>query len=87
MVTVDPVARSKLAVSETVNVLVAPDRGVLCRIDFMVKLGTTTVSGSAPSATPNRAPPGFVISADAIEPTLLPLPSSISARTLTDGDD
>ena len=49
--------------------------------------GTTTVSGSAPLATPCRAVPGFAIAADAIEPTLLPLPSSIAADTLTAGDD
>jgi len=39
---------------------------VLCRIDFRLKLGTTTVSGSAPLATPYSAVPGFVIAADAI---------------------
>ena len=75
MVTVDPVARLKLAVNETVNVLVPPDTGVLCWIDFRLKLGTTTVSGSAPLATPYSAVPGFAIAADAIEPTLLLLPS------------
>ena len=75
MVTVDPTGRLKSAVSETVSVLVAPDPGVLCWIDFRLKLGTTTVSGSAPLATPCRAVPGFAIAADAIEPTLLPLPS------------
>jgi hypothetical protein len=72
MVTVDPAGRSKSAVSETVNVLVAPDAGVLCRIDVTVKLGTTTFSGSAPLATPYSGSPGFVIAADAIEPTLTP---------------
>ena len=66
MVTVDPAARSKSAVSATVNVLVAPDAGVLCPIDVTVKLGTTTVSGSAPLATPYSAVPGFAIAADAI---------------------
>ena len=86
MVTVDPAARSKSAVSATVNVLVAPDPGVLCRIDFRLKLGTTTLSGSVPLATPYSAAPSFVIAADAIEPTLLPLPSLISADTLTAGD-
>ena len=45
-----------------------------------------TVSGSVPFATPYSAVPGFVIAADAIEPTLLLLPSSIAANTLTDGD-
>ena len=87
MVTVDPVARLKLAVNETVNVLVPPDTGVLCWIDFRLKLGTTTVSGSAPLATPYSAVPGFAIAADAIDPMLLPLPSSIAADTLTAGDD
>ena len=75
IVTVDPVARSKLAVNETVNVLVAPDTGVLCRIDFRLNVGTSTVIGSAPFATPYSAVPGFVIAADAIEPTLPLLPS------------
>ena len=46
LVTVDPAARSKSAVKETVNVLVAPDAGLLCRIDFRLKLGTTNVSGA-----------------------------------------
>jgi hypothetical protein len=86
MVTLDPADRSKLAVSETVNVLVAPDAGVLCPIDFRLKLGTSTVSGSAPLATPYRAFPGLSIATVAIEPTLLPLPSSISADTLTIGE-
>jgi hypothetical protein len=85
MVTVDPAGSSKSAVSETVNVLVAPDAGVLCPIDFTAKLGTTTVSGSAPLATPYSAVPGFVIAADAIEPTLT-LWFLISADTLTAGD-
>jgi hypothetical protein len=66
MVTVDPVARLKLAVTETVNVLVAPNTGVLCWIDFRLKLGTSTVSGSAPFATPRSAVPGFVMAADAM---------------------
>jgi hypothetical protein len=88
MVTVDPVARLKLAVNETVNMLlVAPDTGVLCWIDFRLKLGTTTVSGSAPLDTPYSAVPGFAIAADAIEPTMVPLPSLITADTLTAGDD
>ena len=49
-------------------------------------VNTSTVSGSAPFATPYRAVPGFVIEVDAIEPTLLLLPSSILAITLTAGD-
>jgi hypothetical protein len=81
IVTVDPIARLKLAVNETVNVL-----GVFCWIDFRLNVGTSTVSGSAPFATPYSAVPGFVIAEDAIEPTLLLLPSSIAAITLTDGD-
>jgi hypothetical protein len=47
----------------------------------------TIVSGSAPLATPYSAVPGFAIAADAIEPTLVPLPSLIAADTLTAGDD
>ena len=42
IVTVDPVGRSKVAVNETVNVLVAPDPGVLCWIDFRLNVGTST---------------------------------------------
>ena len=87
IVTLDPVARLKLAVSETVNVFGTPAMISLCWIDFRLKLGTTTVSGSAPLATPYSAVPGFAIAADAIEPTLLLLPSSIAADTLTAGDD
>jgi len=34
----------------------------------------------------SSAVPGFVIAADAIKPTLLLLPSSIAATTLTAGD-
>jgi len=47
---------------------------------------TVTVIGSAPFANPYSAVPGFAIAADAIEPTLLLLPSSIAATTLTAGD-
>jgi hypothetical protein len=86
MVTVDPTGRSKSAVSETVSVFSAPDPGVLCRIDFTVKLGTTTFSGSAPFGTPYRAAPGLTIAADAIEPTMSPLAALISADTLTTGE-
>ena len=75
-----------MAVSETVNVLVAPDAGVLCRMYFRLKLGTTTFSGSAPVATEYSDVPGFVIAADTIEPTLLPIASLIAADTLTAGD-
>jgi hypothetical protein len=45
------------------------------------------VSGSSPFAVPYSVVPGFVIAADAIEPTLLLLPSLIAADTLTAGDD
>ena len=85
MVTLDPVARLKLAVNETLNVFGTPAMILLCWIDFRLKLGTTTVSGSAPFATPYSAVPGFAIAADAIEPTLPP--PSIAADTLTAGDD
>ena len=70
MVTVDPVAKLKLAVSEAVNVLVAPDPGVLCWMLSISNFGTNTISGSAPLATPYNAVPGFVIATDAIESTL-----------------
>jgi hypothetical protein len=85
IVTLDPSGRLKLAVNETVNVLAAPDPGVLCRIDFRLKLGTTTFSGSAPAVTPYSAAPGLTIAADAIEPTLTS-PSRIAADTLTAGE-
>ena len=78
---------SKFATNYAVIVFVTPDTGVLCRIDLTLKVGTATVNGSAPLATPYSAVPGFTIAADAIDPTLLLLPSSIAPTTLTDGDD
>jgi len=66
MVALDPVARLKLAVNETLNVFGTPAMILLCWIDFRLKLGTTTVSGSVPFATPYSAVPGFVIAADAM---------------------
>jgi len=39
---------------------------VLCWIAFRLKLGTTTVSGSAPLATPYSAVPGFAIAEYAV---------------------
>jgi hypothetical protein len=86
MVTVDPAARLKLAVSETVNVFAAFATGVLCWIDFRLKPGTSTVSGSAPLTNPYNIDLGFVIAADAIEPMLLPSASLIIADTLTAGE-
>jgi hypothetical protein len=66
MVTLDPFARLKFAVNETLNVFGRPAMILLCWIDFKLKLGTTTVSGSAPFATPYSSVPGFVIAADAM---------------------
>ena len=57
---------SKFAVNVTVIVFVPPDTGVLCRIDLTLKVGTATVNGSAPLATPYSAVPGFTIAADAM---------------------
>ena len=74
-----------MAVSVTVIKLLASDAGVLCRMVFVLNVGTTTVSGSAPLATPETAVPGFAIAALAIDPMLL-LPSVSAACTLTAGD-
>ena len=52
---------------------------------FVLNVGTTTVSGSAPLVTPYTAVPGFAIAALAIDPMLL-LPSVSAACTLTAGD-
>jgi hypothetical protein len=49
-----------------VMLLFAPGEVLLCWIDLVLKLGTTTVSGSAPLATPYSAVPGFVIAADSM---------------------
>jgi len=73
---------------EPKNVILDPpvkDDGRLAG-DTEVTSGATTWSGSAPLATKYKAVPGFSIAACAIVPTLLPLPSSIAAITLTDGD-
>jgi hypothetical protein len=87
IVTVDPAARKIFNITVTDKRLFAPAKEVLCWIDLTLKVGTATVNGSAPLATPYSAVPGFTIAADAIDPTLLLLPSSITATTLTDGDD
>jgi len=68
IVTVDPFARLTLAVSITVNVLVAPDTGVLCCIVFTLKAGTTMKRGSAPFATPIKDDPGVIILSAANDP-------------------
>jgi len=54
-----------LAVNVTVNVLVAPDTGVLCWIDFTLKNGTTTKRGLAPFNTPYTFVLGVVIEVNA----------------------
>ena len=58
---------------------------MLCWIVFVLNVGFTTVSGSAPLVTPYRLVPGFAIAALAIAPMLL-LPSVSAASTLTSGD-
>ena len=55
-----------MAVSVTVIKLLASDAGVLCWIVFVLNVGSTTVSGSAPFATPNNCDPGLVMAADDI---------------------
>ena len=70
-----------------VNVLMAPDTGVLCWIDLMVKTGTCTRNGSAPCATPCKAAPDLGIAVGGMEPTAWLFPSSIAADMLTDGDN
>ena len=72
--------------SVTVSVLVSPEPGVLCRMLLMLKAGTSTSSGLAPSATPNNVLFGFTIATCAMFATVLPLPSPIMAAILTAGD-
>ena len=84
---VDPAARSQLAVSVTVRMFISPGKGVLCWMYFSLKLGTTTIRGSEPLGTPYNLKPVFGISQWYIEPTRLLLSSSISADTLTKGDN
>ena len=55
-----------MAVSVTVIKLLASDAGVLCWIVFVLNVGTTTVSGSVPFATPNNCDLGLVMAADDI---------------------
>ena len=73
------------ACSVTVMVLVASTTGVLCTIDLVLNVGTTTSSGCSPFVIPYLSPPGLVIAALAIEPMLL-VPSVSAASTLTEGD-
>ena len=49
-----------------ITLLLAPDTGVLCWIVFVLNVGTTTVSGSAPLVTPYKAVPGLAIALDVI---------------------
>jgi hypothetical protein len=84
IVTVEPVARLKLDSSVIVIVFGKPAIGVLCSMDLTVNIGTATVSGSIPLATPYNEVPYMVIAASAIEPTTMPFPSWILADTLTD---
>ena len=87
IVTTDPAGVSCVVDDkDTVNVLRAPENGVLCLIDKTLKDGTTTLNGSEPFVTPYRLTPGFVIAACAIMPTVTPPPISV-AFTLTAGED
>ena len=74
------------ACSVTVIRLVCPDAGVLCTIDLVLNVGTTTSSGCPPSVIPYLSPPGLVIWSMAIVPMLVDVPSLIDAFTLTEGD-
>ena len=74
------------ASSVTVMELVAFATGVLCSISFFVKVGLTTRSGCSPLPIPYFESPGLAISALAIEPMLLEVPSVSAASTLTEGD-
>ena len=65
---------------------VVPGTGVLCLMDLTLNSGTSTRSGSVPLFMPYRADPGFVIADSAIAPTVLLLPSSITAATVTDAE-
>jgi hypothetical protein len=85
IVTVESAGMSTSALSVIVNVLVAPDTGVLCWIVLTLNNGTTTVSGSVPLATPYSGRSGFNIAPDAMEPTVTLL-SLMVASILTLGD-
>mmetsp|Transcript_56032 Transcript_56032/g.131973 ORF Transcript_56032/g.131973 Transcript_56032/m.131973 type:complete len:234 (-) Transcript_56032:144-845(-) len=64
-VTVDPDARSQLACSVAVMVLLTPATGVLCSMLSTLNTGSTTYSAFPPVATPSTVVPGCVIAADA----------------------
>ena len=74
-----------MAVSVTVIKLLASDAGVLCRMVFVLNVGTTTLSGAKPPLIPYMPPVALVTAALAIDPMLL-LPSVSAACTLTAGD-
>jgi hypothetical protein len=76
-----------LDITSTVTVLLADAAAVLCSINFEVKLGSNTVRGSFPFATPYSEVPGLTSVVEATVPMMLLLPSSIVALTLTVGED
>ena len=86
-VTVEPVASAKLQFKTIVMVLVAPAMGLFCSMVFTLKTGTTTLSGSSPLGIPSSVAPVVVIEAEAIAPTVLPLPSFTTAATVMAGED
>ena len=61
-----------MACNVTVNVLEAPDTGVLCWIDLVLNSGTSTSNGCAPLVTPMRVPDLSML-IGAIMPMLPPL--------------
>jgi hypothetical protein len=85
IVTVDPIVKSQFTFRVTVIILLAVDTGVLCSIDLVLNVGTTTVSGSSPLATPYNVPPGLLIASCVTLPTVVP-PSVSVAATFTVGE-
>jgi len=74
-----------LVLNETVIVLEAPAKTVLCSMDFMVNTGLSTCNGLYPLTTPYNESVLEVINSASIDPMTLP-PLMISDATLTDGD-
>ena len=77
-----------MAVSVTVIKLLASGTGVLCRMVFVLNVGTTTLSGAKPPLMPYLSPVALAKSLCATVPMLVALVPSVSvADTLTVGDD
>ena len=75
-------------VSVIVIIFLALDMGVLCWMVFVLKVGTTTLSGAKPPLMPYLSPVALAKSLCATVPMLVALVPSVSvADTLTVGDD